>query len=198
MTDPFAPPTVAPLPPPVLPTDAEAADGPWRHDDLVIARTGRTWPRRCVRCNDPRVLEPPLTLWMGWSSRWTLPLLLLGALPYVVVYLALRRHGSVRVFLCETHHRERTAFRIGVPAFAVLLSLGCWIVATSQNLPVLCIGAALPLAALFVVPREVVRASWIEGRRIDVIGTGPAFRDALPAWEPHRIDVLDLSDVPDL
>jgi hypothetical protein len=109
--NPYAAPKAA-----LLPEDRvhEPPGEAWQDRNLLKARKGAVLPDRCVKCNVPAEgyqFKRSLT-WL--SPYWFIALLVVGPLPFLVVYLIVSKKGKITVGLCPQHRkRRRQAIALG-------------------------------------------------------------------------------------
>ena len=141
---------------------------------------GETLPERCIRCNEPAVMDAPRRF--TWHHPGWYLLLLLAILIYVVVALIVRKNVRLAVGLCSEHRRRRRQQRwlslgllaAGVAGFVLCLKF---------DAPVLGWFAGLSFVAALLTALRANRS--LSPTRIDdesarFRGCGEAFLDSLP------------------
>jgi hypothetical protein len=106
-------------------------------------------PSVCVCCGKRATGHKEKTF--AWFPRWTYLLLIVGALPYVILAMALQKRMRVRLPVCERHQGPPVGlilFRI----FAVFYLLGLpWIVIAVSASTERTLGRGNPLAVTLLV-----------------------------------------------
>jgi hypothetical protein len=165
---------VAP-PAPVLPyASGPAANNEtnlWVEGDTLVVRNGTTLPPRCVKCNAP-VTSAPLTKKFWWHHPGYYLLILLHIIIYAVVAMIVRKSGTVRIGLCETHRLRRRnniliAWSLSLLGL-MLLIIGIAAHANSNGDSVLAILIGLgPLTAIVGLIWGIVGARILRPKKID-------------------------------
>jgi hypothetical protein len=155
----------------------------WREGAVLVARRDATLPDACVRCGKPGDGEP-IRRSVHWHHPALYLLLLLGVVPYLVVWLAVRRRTTLTISVCA-HHRQvrRRALWAGwgVAGAAIALFAAA---AALDNGPLTALSfLMLVTAPLVSIPgRRLVSCTGIDGSLVRARGASAAFLDGLPDW----------------
>jgi hypothetical protein len=107
--------------------DEEGGVGPsresgiWRDGNQLVMTRDAELPYVCIKTNRPADVWLPRTV--SWYPKWTLVLLPLGLLVWLIVAGVLRRQATIRVGLCESRRVGRV-WTIVLAWGGVVLSLG--------------------------------------------------------------------------
>lgn len=206
--DPFAPPRAARTAranaeEPSLPEGETLRRGPWRNGNDVVAQHRVVWPRRCLSCNAPvGPDESPVRMTLSWVPPGILITGLFGLWSYVLARASVRQRGTLGVFFCPRHRRQRQLRRILQPMLVVLLGLAGLGLDEAFDEPLWGLAAAIVVFIGLFAPTEPLRPQRIRNPRIDLRGVGPAFLASLPPLDETIAGRLaDLAEVtldPDL
>lgn len=78
----------------------------WQEDGVIVARKDATLPPRCVKCN-ATVSGDPVRKRYSWHHPAILLLILVNLLVYAIVAIVVQKKGTIYVFACPKHRRER-------------------------------------------------------------------------------------------
>lgn len=92
--------------------------GIWRDGNQLVMTREAELPYVCIKTNQPADVWLPRSV--SWYPRWTLVLLPLGLLVFVLVAGLLRKRAVIRVGLCES----RRVARLGTIGLA--WGASCW------------------------------------------------------------------------
>lgn len=95
--------------------------GIWRDGNQLVMTRDAELPYVCIKTNRPADVWLPRTV--SWYPRWTLVLLPLGLLVFVLVAGLLRKQAPIRVGLCESRRVGRL-WTIGLAWGGIVLGLG--------------------------------------------------------------------------
>jgi hypothetical protein len=171
---------VNPYAPPQAALDTTPGLGCARDGKVLIVPAGEGLPARCVKCNQPAIMDKPRTF--TWHSPGWYLLILLAVLIYVIVGMIVRKKVRLAIGLCEAHRaRRRTLNLTGAGLFVA--GLGALFAGIHFDVEALgWIGALALLASVIVA---LFAASGLSVARIDdgqarFRGCGKAFLDSLP------------------
>jgi hypothetical protein len=95
--------------------------GIWRDGNQLVMSQDAELPYVCIKTNRPADVWLPRTV--SWYPKWTLVLLPLGLIVWLIVAGVLRRQATIRVGLCESRRAGRV-WTIVLAWGGVVLSLG--------------------------------------------------------------------------
>jgi hypothetical protein len=151
-----------------------------RAGDKLVVPAGAGLPERCIKCNEPAIMERPRTF--TWHSPGWYLLILLTPLLYIIVGLIVRKKVTLAPGLCPAHRRRRSLLNwTGFGMF--MLGIACFYAAVQiEHEPLGWAGALVLIAA---VVTAVFAGRSLTPVRIDegearFRGAGEAFLDSLP------------------
>ena len=97
---------MVPLPPPVAPFSAPC----WQGKEMYVPVSNTTLPNLCVKCAQPATVIKNKTY--AWVPQWVAVLFLLGALPYLIVAMIIRKSIKMQVPMCAAHQKTQVTRRI--------------------------------------------------------------------------------------
>ena len=97
---------------------------------MYVPQSNTTLPNLCVKCAQPATVMKNKTY--AWVPQWVAFLFVLGALPYLIVAMIIRKSIKLQVGMCAEHQKtQRTRKIIGivllllvVPFIAVMVQFG--------------------------------------------------------------------------
>lgn len=167
-----------------LPTADGASHTIWRDGDVLVKLMGAEMPHRCVKCNEPA--DPPTKARkVYWHHPGLYLLLLINALIYVIVAIAVRKKAFVSAGLCKEHKsRRRIAMTLswtGALGGIVLMYFGA---DSSFGIWGMIAGLVVILASIVggLIFGRTVYARKIDKTYVRLKGCGIAFLDSLPQF----------------
>ncbi|MFN9197818.1 MAG: hypothetical protein ACK5WR_07090 [Planctomycetaceae bacterium] len=163
--------------------------GIWRDGNQLVMTRDAELPYVCIKTNRPADMWLPRTV--SWYPRWTLVLLPLGLLVFVIVAGLLRKQAGIRVGLCESRRVGRL-WTIGLAWGGIVLGLGMLMVGiiSERQQPASLAASLIPLGCLLFfasailgdsLPRIVSAAYinedfiWLKGVHPDYLARFPEF-----------------------
>jgi hypothetical protein len=176
-TSPSALATPAPEFPPQSPP-AGAYEETWRVEgDRIISPSPLTLPEGCVTCGDPVVNGRRFNKTLFYCSPWVWLTILVGLLPFIIIYLVVRKPLAISYAQCSTCvGRQNTKKWIAVGVWVVFLAMvavSIW----SQSLIAVIVMIVLFLGALVatVLANPPLRVTGYESGYFFVKGASPRF-----------------------
>jgi len=163
--------------------------GIWRDGNQLVMTRDAELPYVCIKTNQPADVWLPRSV--SWYPRWTLVLLPLGLLVFVIVAGLLRKQAGIRVGLCESRRVGRL-WTIGLAWGGIVLGLGMLMVGiiSERQQPASLAASLIPLGCLLFfasailgdsLPRIVSAAYinedfiWLKGVHPDYLARFPEF-----------------------
>lgn len=97
----------------------------YRDGKLLVVPTGQALPQRCIKCNEPAILDKPRTF--SWHSPGWYVLLFVAIIVYIIAAVIVRKKVRLAVGLCAAHRQRRRTFlltALGLFVFGCLCILG--------------------------------------------------------------------------
>jgi hypothetical protein len=167
-------------------TSATDDNAVWRDGNVLITLVNAEMPHRCIKCNEPAD-EPTKNRKVYWHHSTLYLLILINALIYAIVALAVRKKAIVNAGLCTEHKKRRRNALIfgwtGTLVGIVLMSYGLGSGGSGGGSEAL-VGILLILASIIagMIFARVVYAKKIDKTYVRLKGCGAAFLDSLPQF----------------
>ena len=163
--------------------------GIWRDGNQLVMTRDAELPYVCIKTNRPADVWLPRTV--SWYPKWTLVLLPLGLLVFVIVAGLLRKQAPIRVGLCESRRVARI-WTIGLAWGGIMLGLGLLMVGitSEKQQPASLAASLIPLGCLLFFASAILGATlprivsavyinedfiWLKGVHPDYLARFPEF-----------------------
>ncbi len=172
-------------PPPVpQPQMVVLPQGLWRSGDQLVFSKGYPLPGHCLVCNQETSYRWRKTI--SWVPTWVHFTILLQLLPYLIIYLSVRKQADLAIPLCQEHEDKRkknTRLSWVLVIGGLMLMMGCVVASDTPRLvlAILLLGVtSLITGAVLSVKGNVVRPVKIDNYYVWLKKVSPELLSALP------------------
>ena len=171
-------------PPPVPRQQMAMPQGLWRSGDVLVLYKGYPLPGRCLVCNQETSYRWKKTI--SWVPTWVHFTILLQLLPYLIIYLSVRKQAALAIPLCQEHEgkRKKNTMLSWVLVIGGLMTMfGCIAAADIPRLvlAIFLLGlTSLITGAVLSVKGNVVRPTKIDNNYVWLKKVSPELLATLP------------------
>lgn len=148
----------------------------WRDGGMLVAPAQARLPSRCVKCNEPAILDKPCAFYWNHPGWYAL------LVAYVLVAPFVRKKATVAIGLCDQHRRRRRILSWSGYGLFALGIYGLMSAVNSVNPTLGWLACLLMLVgvACASIGARLLRVVNIADHEIRLKGCAPAFLDSLP------------------
>ena len=117
----------------------------WRSKSVLVMAKQAPLPERCVKCNAPT--QHTLKRKLRWHHPALYILIVVGALFYALIALALSKKATIHIGLCETHAATRRRDILITWLLVVLSFVSFYLAAATDVMSFLLVGVMVLLGA---------------------------------------------------